>query len=193
MSQTPSAKPATAQSAVALPEHLSALADGELDGIPTAAWLVEDAIRCERWADYHLIGAVMREGAACDAPANMAFVNAVMGRLERSPAWDEAVAARPVPAANDSVFRWKALASVATVAAVLSVGWQWGADTGPTLASVEPAAPAAPVLVQTAAGQMLRDPQLEELMAAHRQLGGVSALQMPAGFVRNATFEVPAR
>jgi len=40
---------------------------------------------------------------------------------------------------------------------------------------------------------MLRDPQLEELMAAHRQYGGVSALQMPAGFLRNATYETPQR
>jgi sigma-E factor negative regulatory protein RseA len=30
-------------------------------------------------------------------------------------------------------------------------------------------------------------------MAAHRQFGGASALQMPAGFLRNATFEGPAR
>ena len=40
---------------------------------------------------------------------------------------------------------------------------------------------------------MIRDPQLDELLAAHRQLGGASALQMPAGFLRNATFEGPTR
>ncbi len=40
---------------------------------------------------------------------------------------------------------------------------------------------------------MIRDPRLDELMAAHKQFGGTSALQMPAGFLRNATFEVPAR
>jgi sigma-E factor negative regulatory protein RseA len=40
---------------------------------------------------------------------------------------------------------------------------------------------------------MIRDPQLDEFMAAHRQLGGASMLQMPAGLVRNATFEGPAR
>ena len=36
---------------------------------------------------------------------------------------------------------------------------------------------------------MLRDPRLDELLAAHRQFGGTSALQMPTGFLRNATFE----
>ena len=36
---------------------------------------------------------------------------------------------------------------------------------------------------------MIRDPRLDELLAAHKQFGGTSALQMPAGFLRNATFE----
>ena len=40
---------------------------------------------------------------------------------------------------------------------------------------------------------MLRDARLDELLAAHKQFGGISALQMPAGFLRNATFENPAR
>lgn len=35
---------------------------------------------------------------------------------------------------------------------------------------------------------MIRDPQLDALLAAHRQFGGASALQMPAGFLRNAAF-----
>ena len=40
---------------------------------------------------------------------------------------------------------------------------------------------------------MIRDPHLDALMAAHKQFGGTSALQMPAGFLRNATFEGPSR
>ncbi|MDD2879862.1 MAG: sigma-E factor negative regulatory protein [Rhodoferax sp.] len=36
---------------------------------------------------------------------------------------------------------------------------------------------------------MIRDPQLDALLAAHRQFGGASALQTPAGFLRNANFE----
>jgi sigma-E factor negative regulatory protein RseA len=38
---------------------------------------------------------------------------------------------------------------------------------------------------------MVRDARLEELLAAHRQLGSNSALQLPSGFLRNATFEAP--
>ena len=40
---------------------------------------------------------------------------------------------------------------------------------------------------------MIRDPRLDQLLAAHRQLGGGTALQAPSGFLRNATFEGPAR
>jgi sigma-E factor negative regulatory protein RseA len=40
---------------------------------------------------------------------------------------------------------------------------------------------------------MLRDARLDALMAAHKQFGGTSALQMPAGFISNATYETPAR
>lgn len=36
---------------------------------------------------------------------------------------------------------------------------------------------------------MIRDPQLDAVLAAHRQFGGTSALQIPAGFLRKATFE----
>jgi sigma-E factor negative regulatory protein RseA len=47
-----------------------------------------------------------------------------------------------------------------------------------------PASPAQSVMPST----MLRDPQLDALLAAHRQFGGTSALQMPSGFLRNATY-----
>jgi sigma-E factor negative regulatory protein RseA len=40
---------------------------------------------------------------------------------------------------------------------------------------------------------MIRDPHLDALLAAHRQFGGASALQMPSGFLRNATYEEGGR
>jgi sigma-E factor negative regulatory protein RseA len=40
---------------------------------------------------------------------------------------------------------------------------------------------------------MIRDPRLDELLAAHKQFGGASALQQPAGFLRNATFQPAGR
>ena len=93
-------------------------------------------------------------------------------------------------AAND--WGWKLAAGVASVAAVAAIGWNLVA-TGPAAGPQLAAAPAAagPAPVQAAA--MIRDPRLDQLLAAHRQLGGATALQAPSGFLRNATFEGPIR
>jgi sigma-E factor negative regulatory protein RseA len=40
---------------------------------------------------------------------------------------------------------------------------------------------------------MIRDQQLDALLAAHRNFAGASALQMAPGFVRNANFEEVGR
>jgi len=125
-------------------------------------------------------------------------------------------------AANAASFRWKMVAGFASMAAVVAIGWNLvGASGGMSplsqqiaLVSVPtPSASGSPVqpvqlvgaivsapVTQTVAqanGEpqqiMIRDRRLDELMAAHKQFGGTSALQMPAGFLRNATFEVPAR
>jgi sigma-E factor negative regulatory protein RseA len=39
----------------------------------------------------------------------------------------------------------------------------------------------------------LRQPELEALLAEHRQYGGLSAVQVSSGFLRNATYELPAK
>jgi len=102
---------------------------------------------------------------------------------------------------------WKLVAGVASLAAVGAVAWNVAgparapqaelarATPAPTLAVPMPAtavagAPAAGAA--TGGAVMIRDPRLDELLAAHRQ-GGASALQMPSGFLRNATFEAPGR
>jgi sigma-E factor negative regulatory protein RseA len=84
--------------------------------------------------------------------------------------------------------------------AVAAVGWSslaaLQADTaqGVQLAVARPAANTAQTeLAQAGPQVMIRDPRLDELLAAHKQFGGASALQMPAGFLRNATFEAPQR
>lgn len=113
--------------------------------------------------------------------------------------------------------RWKLVAGLASVAAVATMGWQWlGSPVAPeglaaprlagnTAAGASVSVAAAPAVGSTPASVaqaaadagaqpvMLRDPRLDELLAAHRQFGGTSALQMPAGFLRNATFERPER
>lgn len=122
------------------------------------------------------------------------------------------------PAANDDVYRWKMVAGLASVAAVVAVAWSvvggsaLGSGEGAVLAkapapahlatvSTHLAAPtppfvtavAEPVWVSTPQGVVWRDPRMEELMHTHRQAGGGPALQVPAGFLRAATHDVPHR
>lgn len=116
----------------------------------------------------------------------------------------------PPKAANDASFRWKMIAMAASVSAVMAVSWSLlgagvtGGGTpqaGPVIAGVSPepvvrvAVPQSegPVVVETPQGRLIRDARLEALMAEHRQYGGMSALQMPAGFLRNATYDAPER
>lgn len=108
-----------------------------------------------------------------------------------------------IESANESRFRWKLLAGVASVAAVGAIGWSMvgglnglgGAGRGDGMR--EGTSPLASQLAQNSAPPqppvMIRDPHLDALLAAHKQFGGTSALQMPAGFLRNATFDSPAR
>lgn len=115
--------------------------------------------------------------------------------------------------ANDASFRWKLLAGCASFAAVLAVTWGIVGGTGltaaqPQLAAVPPAelgvdtskvagAPPTveqPIVMPNGEAQvMIRDARLDELLTAHKQAGGGTALQMPAGFLRSATFAVPER
>lgn len=118
------------------------------------------------------------------------------------------------PVANASVFRWKVAAGFASVAAVAAMGWNLvvvPAGTGSQLAQAPAASPASVQLAQGTPGApmmsvpqtdgsviavatgngsevILRDPRLDELLAAHRQFGSKASLQMPADFLRNASF-----
>jgi sigma-E factor negative regulatory protein RseA len=76
------------------------------------------------------------------------------------------------------------------------------AESTAPLASVDPRSVTASGLpagataqtVTLASGEpqvMIRNPRLDALMAAHKQFGGASALQTPAPFLREATFESP--
>ena len=118
-------------------------------------------------------------------------------------------------AANHSVFRWKMVAGLASVAAVAMVGWNSmsllsapagnpagqqvaaagkvvGAPTTVVAQALPPTTAQGLVQMPVTVGQnatvMLRDPRLDELLAARGPLGGTANLQMPAGFLRNATF-----
>jgi sigma-E factor negative regulatory protein RseA len=197
------------------PEWLSALVDGEVresefDALFDAGGA--DADLHTRWHCYQLMGDAMRNAEPpMSLLAPRAFLAGVMSGLPDADATrlnlessTSAVHVR-APAANDAVMRWKMLAGVASVAAVVAVSWSVlsGAPGAPVngvaggaqlaAAGTEAQAPvplvAQPVAVRTAQGTLIRDARLEQLLAEHRQFGGASALQMPAGFLRDATYE----
>lgn len=187
-------------------ESLSAMVDGESTdheiGLVTAA-LAASADERQAWADYHCVGQAMRAHEKVLAPPNAAFVAGVMTRIRAESVAAEQVA--PVvhvhDAANDAVFRWKMVAGVATLAAAAALVWQ--VAVAPNAGSQLAQAPVQPLeqslrdasqqAVLTEHGVVIRDARLEALLAEHRQYGGMSALQMPAGFLRNATYEAPQR
>lgn len=171
------------------------------------------------WHTLHVVGDVLRsnELAACRkdvdfftrlttalqlepnlAPgANATSMTGQLTRIEATPL-EPRQAAVVKDSANEPVFQWKWMAGLSSVAAALAISWNLvgGMAVNPAaqLAQVTLPAPAV-VAVQAAAPAqagsdvMLRSPQLDAMMAAHSQLGGSSALQMPSGFLRNATFE----
>lgn len=196
-------------------EQLSAWMDGELPPSEQAqAWaaLQEPAV-VQTWEVYHLIGDVLRSedlarradpGFVLALRARLAQETVVPATLPQAELQSVAVAAE---ASNAAMFRWKLVAGLASVTAVAVVGWAaWGLQgtggtNGAALASGAPslaADPGAPSTVAVAEGPdgqqvMLRDPRLDELLAAHKQFGNTNTLQMPAGFLRNATFDSSGR
>jgi sigma-E factor negative regulatory protein RseA len=193
-------------------ELVSALVDGEVDGqafLQAVEWLEERDHARAAWHAYHLVGDVLRSGElAAVGPHDAAFLARLRQRLQGETQFkptgmavtgaDEAQVPtgefkhREDQGANDASMRWRLVAGFASLTAVTVVGWQLMASmrepaSAPQLARVE----ASPSLGQ--AEVVIRDPRLDQLLAAHQQSGGISALQMPAGFLRGATFAVPPR
>lgn len=200
-------------------EHLSALTDGELQGqeFADAVGYATTQEGQSTWRTYHLIGDVLRSAQLAHV-ADPALLERLREQIALEPQPNGArpvapteVAAAPVAvahhareAANASVFRWKLAAGFASLAAVVAVGWSvyptlgGGAmsSQGAQLAVVQPAASAQGFVATASAPQesqvMIRDPRLDALLA-EQQLGKTTALQMPASFLRNATFDAPRR
>jgi sigma-E factor negative regulatory protein RseA len=192
-------------------ELISALADGQLAGADFAqalAFCEADVQAMESWDAWHLIGDVLRSPELTAHAADTRFVARLRSRLSEETTLATLPAA-PVPvmpvgssvtdvatgqveAANDAVFPWKLVAGFASVAAVAAIAWNAGNSllappAAPQLALSGPAAQQ--VLVVSEQGTIVRDARMQELLAAHKQFGGTSALQVPSGFLRNATFE----
>lgn len=198
-------------------EQISDLMDGVLTGAQFDAALDALASREARacWHTYQLIGDVLRtpELAAWDRGVDVLPDLGEPGLRAAAPVVAQPDPARP--AANDPVFRWKLVAGLASFAAVGLLGWGVLAGLGPAavpggvqLAQQQPvtqavaaadAAPATPHAVLAATSTpgsdlvMLRDPELDRLLAAHQQSSGVAAFGNPSGFLRSATFEGAGR
>lgn len=199
-------------------ESLSALMDGELHGpaqqSAMAALLAEPTARTT-WHAYHVVGDVLRSEALSGAAQDLEFWAKLETRLAREPLPPTAALPvlhpNPLPlahslqSANGPVF-WRVVAGMACSVLVAVIGISvWVPDRGSppvSMAVITPPAvtgnsaqfaQAVPVDIAEAPGGMIRDPRLDQLLRAHQQLGGHSALQMPSGFLRNATYQEAGR
>lgn len=197
-------------------EMVCALADGQLRGQDFAKSVesVQSNIdSCAAWQSYHVIGDVLRSPELAEHAGDLSFLARFQTRLAADA--DAQLAYKPMsptfansglPArsasqasANESVFAWKLTAGFASLAAVVAIGWSMtnglnGSSRGAQLAQAVP--PPQTSLTSSGVSEsavMIRDPNLDALLAAHKQFGGGTALQMPSGFLRNATFEGAAR
>jgi sigma-E factor negative regulatory protein RseA len=174
------------------------------------------------WHAYHVVGDVLRSGVHSACSDSSQFLSRLQQRLAAEPSAPvlaPEAAAMPVlqraEAANEPVFRWKLVAGAASLAAAAAIGWNWVGGVGPqpsaqlaqqqqqqgsgsvlaaTASSPQATSVLTPMRVVVGNGNpqvMLRDPRLDQLLEAHQQAGGAS--QMPSGFLRNATFDGPAR
>lgn len=190
-------------------EAMSLLMDGRLSGeaFDRAVCLYAEATDArEMWFSSHLVGDVLRSAELAHARPPEAFLARLRDRLatEResmspSVAPRKGLTSAPLrEPANDSLVRWKMFAAVASLAAVTSVIWSvagrsspGGAQLAANPTTVGPQQEL--VVVASPQGNLVRDARLQEMLAAHKQFGGAPGLQTPAGFLRNATFEAPAR
>ncbi len=185
-------------------QRVSLLTDGELP-VPeldrVMAYLTQSVQAQQTWDSYHLVGEVLRSGAASARPHDPAFVQKLQHKLAHENIKFVAVSAEPIKATGQNSIKnqsanegwWQRVAGLASVALVSVLAWQGYAllagHTAGTAVQLAETAGAGTPSVGAAQPVMLRDPRLDALLAAHRQFGGTSALQMPSGFLRNATFD----
>ncbi len=183
----------------------------------TLDWLTSEDAAQIRWNTYHLLGEVMRSGEASTLAREAAFLQRLSNALALEPEpvrsndaiKKEAALARHQgvialndvknTAANDATFHWRWVGGVAALLALVVVSWQGlnaglAAGAGPQLAQVivptgQSLAALPLVAASDGASLMIRDPQLDAFLAAHKQFGGTSAFQKPSGFMSNAVFE----
>jgi len=196
-------------------EDISALVDNAVAGgrahDTLSAVLHSDAAKAT-WHRYHLIGDILRSDNLAPTTSELNFAERVMAALPAQPPvlvqplLGEEIAAVQVSSerrsANGREFWLKALTGTLCLAVlgmlVIALPQanaphttaQRSVQPGAIVASVPATkAPAVDVALEDERPIMTRDPELDALLSAHQQMGGHSALQAPAGFLRNATFE----
>ncbi len=191
-----------------LEERLSALADGELapdeiDGVLDALQANPDLY--DIWTLHHSTAASIRGERMQAMSGDLAFWQSLqeqLGNETKYPVPAPGVTESPVsiigraPVANEPFWRVRSLASVlaiVTVGGLAAVLWPQSHPVDQAVSVAPPSMPMIEVAASAGGGVMLRDPELDALMAAHQQLGGHSAWQAPSGFLRNATYERSGR
>jgi sigma-E factor negative regulatory protein RseA len=154
------------------------------------------------WHIYHLVGDVMRSNQLAPQRAELDFLARLELRLVQEVVEQPSMLQPPplstvspprMRASANGPWRWAMGVTFTLLVGVVSVGmWEAVEPVSSPQLALE-AAPSAESASAQAPSVMLRDPGLDALMAAHQQLGGHSAWQMPSGFLRNATYERPAR
>lgn len=193
-----------------LTEMLALLDDAEVGGLVRATWhemhVVGDVLRAHEVVSYRKdVDFLTRFSSALQQEPILAATVPVFTPItpveaiplsSGQPRPSEVAHGGMKDSANDAFFSWKWVAGLSSVAAAVAISWNLvggGVTTsGAQLAqAVIPVAPLGLQAVPAASGNevMLRSPQLDAMIAAHSQLGGSSALQMPSGFLRNATFD----
>lgn len=201
------------QSTLAPDEVLSAFVDGYLGPDQSAEVvqrLVGDPDGRDTWHTYHVIGDVLRDRSLAPTAKELEFAQRLhekiaaqsplmpLGRAQEAQSAEVAHGHR-LQSANQDRFNWKMVAGLAALG--LGVLMAFGVrENGQILQSERMAAqdavtnPGTSVAVASGEeGVMLRNPELDALLTAHQQMGGHSALQMPSGFLRNATFDRSGR
>jgi sigma-E factor negative regulatory protein RseA len=199
--------------------QISDLADGRLRGDAFAdamALLDKNSHALAAWHGLHVMGDVLRGQTWVNTASNaqggasdIAFLGTFRANLANEPRLTRVaepihghvvqsnVTSKILSIANESYINWKWVGGLSAVAAAFVFSWNFIGTTviapnGSGAQLAQSAVLASPVETHSAAGVMLRNPQLDALIAAHNQVSGSSALQMPSGFLRSATFNATA-
>ena len=178
--------------------QISDLADGQLQGDAFAqAMALMNASSQARahWHSLHLVGDVLRVKTPVSNADGADFIEKFRANLMKELVLQAASYTVPLKfesttAANEPFLSWKWAACLSALAASVMLGLNLIGTTAvaPVTTGSELAQTSVPITVDGQTAVMLRNPQLDALIAAHNQVSGSSAFQMPSGFLRSATY-----